>query len=143
MSGPSPANDLWATMDAQPRHPMATLTAGTLPVDPGVYALYRDGARVYVGKADSLRDRVWKNHSGRGQKMTTSAMRRNIAERLDIASSAAIKAGRYQPTPDEVARVRAWLDGCDIAWVTCPTAQAAVDLEDKMKIEYKPLLTKR
>jgi len=122
---------------------MATLTVGDLPVDPGVYALYRDGDRKYVGKADSLRDRVWKNHSGRGQLMTTSAMRRNIAEHLGIATPADIKARRYQPTPDEVASVRAWLDECDIAWVACPTAQAAVDLEDKMKVEYKPPLTKR
>ena len=61
---------------------MATLTAGDLPVGPGVYALYGDGDRMYIGKADSLRDRVWKNHSGRGQLMTTSAMRRNIAEHL-------------------------------------------------------------
>ncbi len=122
---------------------MATLTAGDLPVGPGVYALYGDGDRMYVGKADSLRDRVWKNHSGRGQLMTTSAMRRNIAEHLGIATSADIKARRYQPAPDEVQAVRDWLDGCHVAWLECESKSAAKTFEDDFKAEHKPPLTKR
>jgi hypothetical protein len=119
-------------MDARERRTMAALKAADVPEPPGVYALYRDGRRMYVGKADCLRDRVWKDHSGRGAVMTGSALRRNIAERPGIASSADIKARRYQPTPDEALAVRAWLDGCDIAWVECDTNAAAKALEDNI-----------
>ena len=98
---------------------------------------------MYVGKADCLRDRVWKNHSGRGAVLTGSAMRRNIAQHLGIATAADIKARRYQPTPDEVRAVRAWLDGCDIAWVECDTKVAAKLLEGDFKAEQTPPLTKR
>lgn len=122
---------------------MVALAAAQIPEDPGVYALYRGGTPMYVGKATSLRDRVWKNHSGRGPVMTSSAMRRNVAEYLGIASAADIKARRYQPTPEQVAAVRTWLDGCEIAWRTCPTARAANALEDDMKAEHLPPLTKR
>jgi hypothetical protein len=134
---------LWQRMDAQSRQSMATLRAVDIPESPGVYALYRGGERMYVGKADCLRDRVWKNHSGRGAVMTGSAMRRNVAEHLGIATSADIKARRYQPTPDEMLAVRTWLDGCDIAWVECDNKNAAKDLEADFKAEYKPPLTKR
>ena len=122
---------------------MAALQVAAIPESPGVYALYRDGGHMYVGKADCLRDRVWKNHSGRGAVMTSSAMRRNIAEHLGIAAAADIKARRYHPTPDEVRAVRTWLDGCEIAWIECDTKAAAKAFEDDFKAEYRPPLTKR
>lgn len=91
---------LWAVMDGMPRVPMGELRKADLPEEPGVYALYRDGRAVYVGLAErqTLQGRIWKNHRGRGVSMTGWAMRRNVAERLGIASSADIKARRYQPT---------------------------------------------
>ena len=130
-------------MDARQRISMRTLVAADLPESPGVYALYRQRKRMYVGKASDLRHRVWKNHSGRGPVMTTSAMRRNVAEYLGIATADDIKERRYQPTPAEVRAVRDWLDGCDIAWVKCESSAAAKDLEDDFKREYMPPLTKR
>jgi hypothetical protein len=122
---------------------MATLRAADIPESPGVYALDRDGERMYVGEADCLRDRVWKNHSGRGAVPTGSAMRRNVAEHLGIATAADVKARRYQPTSEEVAAVRTWADGCDIAWVECESTAAAKLLEDDFNAEYRPPLTKR
>jgi hypothetical protein len=130
-------------MDGRPRRSMRDLVAADIPASPGVYALYRGAERMYVGKANSLRDRIWKNHSGRGAVMTSSAMRRNIAEHLGIATSADIKARRYQPSPAEVQWVRDWLDGCDIAWVQCETNAGAETLEDEFKREHRPPLTKR
>jgi len=56
----------WNDMDGQPRTSMASIAADEIPVSPGVYALYRGRTRMYVGKADRLCDRIWKNHSGRG-----------------------------------------------------------------------------
>lgn len=98
---------------------------------------------MYVGKADCLRDRVWKNHSGRGVVMTSSALRRNVAEHLGIATAADITARRYQPRPEEVRAVRDWLDGCDIAWLECESKSAARTLEDDFKAEHRPPLPKR
>jgi predicted GIY-YIG superfamily endonuclease len=133
----------WAEMDRQPRHSMKHLARDDIPTAPGVYALYRSGERMYVGKADSLRDRVWKNHSGRGAVMTSSALRRNIAAHLGIATAADIKTRRYQPNAREVVRVRTWLDRCEIAWRECESSAAALRLETAMKAEEMPPLTKR
>ncbi|MDX6589626.1 MAG: hypothetical protein QOI84_900 [Solirubrobacterales bacterium] len=78
---------------------------------------------MYLGKADSLHNRIWRNHSGLGAVVTGSVMRRNIAEHLTIASAADIKTWRYQPTPEEIAAVRDWLDGCSIAWIEWTAAR--------------------
>lgn len=106
-----------------------------------MYAWYRDGTAIYVGKADSLRDRLGR-HLGRGRVMTSSAFRRNIAELLGISSAALIKSGAYQPNEEEVAEVRAYIEGCEVAWMTADTPVAALDLEDRMKAEWTPPLTK-
>jgi hypothetical protein len=138
MTGP-----LWQQMDARPRRSMTELKAADIPESPGVYALYRGDVRMYVGKAGCLHDRVWKNHCGRGKVMTSSAMRRNAAEHLGIANANDIKKRLYQPTDDEIAAVREWLDGCQITWVECESKAAARKLEDDFKDEYLPPLTKR
>lgn len=130
-------------MDVQPHRSMAKLGAADVPSAPGVYALYRDHRPVYVGKAGSLRDRVWGNHSGRGTSLTGSALRRNVAEHLRISTATAIKKGEYRPTHEDVARVRDWLDGCEVAWMVTDSEPAAVALERALKAEHKPLLTKR
>lgn len=126
-----------------PRISMASLKSSDIPMASGVYALFRDGEPMYVGKADSLQDRIWKNHSGRGAVMTGSALRRNVAEHLDIASAADIKSRRYMPTSAEVMAVRDWLDGCEIAWIECQSKPAAESLERDLKGEFMPPLTKR
>jgi hypothetical protein len=75
--------------------------------------------------------------------MTGSALRRNVAEHLGIATAADIKARRYQPTWSELERVREWLETCEIAWCTCNPHAAAIDLEIHMKRQHMPPLTKR
>lgn len=134
----------WAAMTGQTRAEMASLSASDLPETPGVYAFFRDGAPVYVGEAkQTLRSRVWGNHRSRGVSMTNSAFRRNVAEHLDIASAPDLKAKRYLPTPDDAARVVAWIDGCEIAWIVCDSGAAAHQLEAELKAEFRPPLTKR
>jgi hypothetical protein len=134
---------LWSQMGRSRRRSMSSLRKEDIPLDPGVYALYRAGKPMYVGKAKSLQGRVWKNHSGRGRDMGTSAMRRNVAEHLGIATANAIKEGLYRVSAEEAGRVRAWLDRCEIGWRKCPTEADAVALETAMKAEYLPPLTKR
>jgi hypothetical protein len=133
----------WLAMDGQPRLSLGMLKDDDIPSDPGVYALYRDGDRMYVGKAACLRNRIWRNHCGRGAVMTGSALRRNLAEHLGIATAAEIKARRYQPTSWELHRVRQWLEMCEIAWRTSDSHADAIDLEIGMKREHMPMLTKR
>jgi len=122
---------------------MSSLRKEDIPLSPGVYALYRSGKPMYVGKAKSLQGRVWKNHSGRGLGMGTSAMRRNVAEHLGIATANDIKEGLYRVSTEEAKRVRTWLERCEIAWRECATGVAAVELETAMKKEHMPPLTKR
>ncbi len=114
-----------------------------MPEGPGVYAWYRGGDRMYVGKADSLRDRVWGNHLGRGRGLASSAFRRNVAEHLGVGSAAAIKAGDVVLSEKQLDQVRQWIMGCEVAWLTCSTADEAVSLEASLKLEFKPPLTKR
>lgn len=75
--------------------------------------------------------------------MTGSALRRNIAEHLSIASAAAIKARRYQPTAKQVAEIRRWLDECEIAWLICPRKIDAEKLDASLKAQFLPPLTRR
>jgi hypothetical protein len=140
------AGPLWSAMNARPRMPMTSLRADDLPADaPGVYALYRDGEPAYVGLAEkqSLRRRFWGSHRGRGVSMTGSALRRNVAERLGIASARSIKKRDYRPTPEDARRVVEWIDGCEVAWIACATPDDAKALERGMKDEAKPSLTQR
>lgn len=74
---------------------------------------------------------------------TGSALRRNIAAHLGIASSANIKAKRYKPSREDADRVNAWVDGCEVSWIACETAKQATDLETAMKAEWTPFLTKQ
>lgn len=122
---------------------MAGLVRSEVPTSAGVYALYRDDARGYVGKASSLRSRVWGNHSARGRSMSNSAMRRNVAEHLGYGAAQAIKDGVVVLTQAQLDAVRAWLDGCVIAWIECLDEPAAKRLEDDLKGEFMPPLTKR
>jgi excinuclease UvrABC nuclease subunit len=135
--------ELWQRMDARPRRSVASLSEPEIPSDPGVYALYKGSDARYVGKAGCLQDRVWKNHCGKGKVMTGSAFRRNVAEHLGIATAKAIKKREYQPSPEEVRIVREWIECCDVAWITCTSAEEALALETAMKDEWMPPLTKR
>jgi excinuclease UvrABC nuclease subunit len=128
-------------MNWQPRHAAVGLRKPDLPEAPGVYAWYRGGEAFYVGKANSLRDRLGR-HLGRGRVMTGSALRRNVAEHLGISTAALIKSRVYQPDADELSAVRAFIKSCDVAWIAVETPAAALKLETQMKREWTPPLTK-
>ncbi len=132
----------WSDMDAAPRFAAAALSLVLVPEEPGVYAWYRARERMYVGKADSLRDRVWGNHLGQGRGLTSSAFRRNVAEHLGFGSSAEIKSGAIELSDDQLADVRSWIMSSEVAWLTCVAKADAISLETKLKDEFKPPLTK-
>ncbi len=134
---------LWVRLEGQPRLSARDLRDADVPSDPGVYAWYRRGRAVYVGKADDLRARVWGNHLGQGRSVGTSAFRRNVAEHLGFGTSADIKAKRIKLTADQLASLRAWVLACCVAWVVCRSKAEAVRLEARLKAEWMPPLTKR
>lgn len=134
---------LWDRMDAQPRLRASVLRAIDVPTSPGVYAWYRRGRAVYVGKANGLRDRAWTSHLGQSRTLGRSAFRRNVAEHLGFGAANDIKEKRVRPTPEQLAEVRAWIVGCSVAWIECETGAAAKRLEGDMKLEWLPPLTRQ
>jgi len=133
---------LWDEMNATPRRLAAAVSALDIPVGPGVYAFYEDGRAVYVGKATSLRSRLWRNHLRTGASMTNSAFRRNVAAALGVATAADIKARRYQPTTLDARKVKDWIMATEVAWLTAGSPAEAARLEAALKLEYKPPLTR-
>jgi hypothetical protein len=134
----------WAEMDSRPRHRVADLNVARITKGPGVYAFYRDGAAVYVGKAESgLRRRLERQHLDVGRDLSWSAFRRNVAEMLGVAPTSITRARPPVLTDSEVAPVVAWVRACEVAWIECSNAAASAALETALKSEWKPSLTKR
>ena len=138
---------VWEEMDRRSHCSVQTLIQtgmALVPLTPGVYAFYRFAGRVYVGMAGDagLRRRLG-DHLTTKRGMTDSALRRNTAEHLGIASAADIKSRRYEPNDDDRDRVVAFVQSMEVAWVECATEQEARELEERLKREYLPFLTKR
>lgn len=139
MTSPGP---LWREVDARPRLTFAGLAKVDIPNGPGVYAIYCKSRRAYVGKAGSLRDRIWGSHNSRSRSMGRSAFRRNVAQHLGVASAHEIKTKQYRCTAEELERIRDWIERCEIAWIERPTDDAAIAAEAAIKLELMPPLTK-
>jgi hypothetical protein len=134
---------VWATLDAATKRIPAVVCDADIPTGPGVYAWYRAGKAVYVGKASSLRSRLWRQHLGQSRSLHNSAFRRNVAESLGFGSANDLYEGRVVLDAAQLAKVREWITGCTLAWLECPSHAEAVTLETALKIEYRPILTKQ
>ncbi len=143
MSSDQANGPLWAALHAAPKHPSATLRRAYIPVSPGVYAWYRRGQAIYVGKADSLASRLWSQHLGQSASLHNSAFRRNVAESLGFGAPADIYSGRVRLEPGQLRAVRDWIMTCSVAWIQCATKLEAAALESDLKAESMPKLTKR
>lgn len=133
----------WYIMDRVDRSSVGELGFDLLVPDmPGVYAVYRDGLRQYVGATKNLHTRIVRYHLSQSPKMADSALRRNVAEMLGFASAAAIKDGSYVPTTTQAAEVHRWLLDCEIAWIECASRADALAEERKLKHQQLPPLTK-
>ena len=138
---------LWTTMDTQVRRRATAVTGPRMvPNTPGVYAWYREGVAVYVGRAigrNGLQGRVWKDHLRTGSNLSRSSFRRNVCNHLGIASTARTRIRPTVMTPAEVAPVNTWVSECEVSWIECKSDREASDLEARMKAEWKPPLTQR
>lgn len=54
----------WFDMDSKRKFVGSLIRKNDIPHDPGIYAWYRDGKRMYLGKAANLQNRLWNNHLG-------------------------------------------------------------------------------
>jgi hypothetical protein len=136
----------WSRMHAQPSHPVSGFDPAVVPPRPGVYAFYRDGEPVYVGRAiasGGLQRRLKTQHLKTGNDLSWSAFRRNVAEHLGIAPSTVTKQRPPQLTEEQVAPVNEWVGGCEVRWIACATEAEATRLEIDLEDERKPPLTKR
>ena len=133
----------WAEVDALPRHNPASLSKADIPVSSGVYAWYRNGQAIYVGKATSLRSRTWSQHLGGSRSLHTSAFRRNVAEHLGCGAAKDIYLGLVRLDEGQLRAVRDWIQGCQVSWSECSSHSEAVELEASLKAEFLPVLTKR
>ena len=151
---PIEVGPLWTEMGIRPRYAASVLNVREdVPNTFGVYAWYRRGRqeeRAYVGKATGDKGRKKGLKQRLGNHLTTStstlsgsALRRNVAQNLGIATADEIKTKAYIPTAEETVAVNAWIRECQVAWIVCKTAADAIELEKRMKREYMPFLTKQ
>lgn len=114
-----------------PRHSNADLSRRSIPTAPGVYAWFRNDACVYVGTARNLRTRL-SSHRATSLDLSRSTLRASVAVyELGVTRSYA----RSRPsvmTAEQVAVVNRWFDAAAVAWVECPTAEMAADLERRL-----------
>lgn len=140
MDGP-----LWAELGARPRKAARSLAGADLPSAPGAYAWFRERTPVYVGVAageGGIRERVGK-HLQLGNDLSRSSLRRNVCEHLGLASTARTRTRPTVMRAEEVALVNNWISECEVTWISCESSAAARGLEAQLKLEWKPLPTKR
>lgn len=136
---------LWALMRSQGDIDVAAFSPATVPAEPGVYAFFRGDDAVYVGRAvtaGGLRSRL-RTHTATGVDLSHSSFRRNVAEHLGVAPTSVTRIRPPRLTASDVEPVNDWIRGCTVRWLTAPSVEAAKALEDDMKREWRPPLTKR
>lgn len=131
----------WRTLLARPRHPNSTLSRADIPTSPGVYAWFKQGSCVYVGKATDLRSRL-SRHRSTSLDLSRSTLRASVAVlELGVTRHHA----RLRPTVmtrEQVATITAWFNSADVAWIECPTPAEASSLEDRLRAAWMPPLNR-
>ena len=131
----------WDQLEGAPRRRAGDLQLADVPHDPGVYAWFRDGQCVYVGKASNLRRRL-SAHLRTSPDLSRSTLRASVAARELNVTRATARARPPVITGDQAAVINRWLHECDIAWVTCTSPRAADELERLLRRERMPELNR-
>ncbi len=143
-SEPSAPGALWSELDRRPRIGFFSLRRSQVPAKPGVYAVYRQGARVYVGRAcgkHGLQGRIATDNSN-AVGMHGSVLRRNVAQYLDIASADDIYTMNKLVSQEEARRVHEWVQACEVTWIVHYLRPQARRMEDQLRAEYTPPLAR-
>lgn len=120
----------WARLLAEPRHRAAD--PSTIPASPGVYAWFRDGVPVYLGRAKSkrgLRARVGADQLAADTDVGRTGFRRAVAEHLGLPLHEPLDAAGLARTND-------WIAACEVAWIACATSTEALELEAALRAEH-------
>lgn len=138
---------LWAAMLAQPRLAVSRVRTDRSPIPalPGIYAWLHENTPVYSGRAGGrggLRQRL-RSHLGTDTDLSRSSLRRNVAEAQLGLPTALTRARPSRVTQDQADSVTAWLDQCQLTWLTYPDADAAKAAEAALHGEWLPPLSKR
>jgi hypothetical protein len=138
-----PATAEWRALLERTPRPVSEFARRDVPQGPGVYLWRRAGLVQYVGKATSLRSRLWGSHLGRGVTLSGSSLRRNVCELLfGIPPAVTAKPDPQPVTPSQAEAIAAWLRGCELSWVECETIAAAGELEDHLRRAWLPPLNR-
>ena len=137
-----PLSPAWKQMHEQPRFSVHVVRAdpSTIPTSPGVYSYYRDGRTVYLGRvagSETLRQRLSRSDLMPGQSLRESAFRSNVAASLGFGQAKSLHEGQVNLTASQMGRVDEWINGCQVAWISCATGQQAVELSRKLKATRK------
>lgn len=140
---PPPTSGEWGDLLAIPTTPVSELAPVHLPDTPGVYLWRHENQIAYIGKATSLRRRVWSKHLGAGVSLSGSSLRRNVCECLfGIPPNVTGRPTRQKVTPEQAAEIRDWLVACDLSWQQCALVDDADQLERRLLDEYRPPLNR-
>ncbi|NYF16008.1 excinuclease UvrABC nuclease subunit [Microbacterium sp. AK009] len=108
-----------------------------IPAKPGVYAWFRDGECVYLGKASDLRSRLG-THLGTSLDLSRSTLRSWVAVRELNLDREYTRRRPTVTTAPQVAIVNAWLRSCELTWVVTATKEDAALLEGRLLAAYRP-----
>jgi len=93
----------------------------SVPTEPGVYVVRRDGAILYIGKSKNLRVRICSQHLG--PRKRSSTLRRKVSKHLG--------------TEDE-GSITEWLKRATIGWLTLGDHRLTLAVEDHAIEEAQP-----
>lgn len=136
----------WEFLNSRPRRRASLLQRKDVPASPGVYAFYKDGTAVYVGRAlaqRGLRGRLLGDHLSTSPDLSRSTLRRSVAAEQGVATRAEAAARPTLLTQEQAALVDDWLSACEVTWVECATAGEAAELEEALRVEWMPRLNNR
>lgn len=127
----------WESVRSQRRNLAGSLNRAQIPTGPGVYAWFRDGECVYLGKASSLRPRL-ATHLATSLDLSRSTLRSWVAVRELGLERAYTRQRPSAMTPEQVGVVTAWIHHCELTWVETESASSAAALESALLAQWRP-----
>jgi len=132
-----PSSPEWNALLARPRQSAATVQRRDLPDAPGVYAWFRDGECVYLGKASNLRSRLG-THLGTSLDLSRSTLRSWVAVRELNLTREYTRRRPTVMTDGQVAIFTQRVRSCDLAWMTTASSGDAASLEARLLAVWRP-----
>lgn len=127
----------WQDIISRRRRLAGTVQRADVPSQPGVYAWFRGGECVYLGKASDLRSRL-ASHLASSLDLSRSTLRSWIAVRELGLTREYTRRRPTVMTGEQVAVVNEWINTCELAWTTTGTKEEAAALESRLLRRWRP-----